>query len=252
MWVAQQEPSPPPGSHKPYDAAGTAPVGLGLLSAVAAVLLLANLDAALGAPFPGQTEPVELPRLIDGLQAKYSRMKGLAAGFIQIYQGPDGRTRRESGRLLLKRPGKARWDYSNPEAKHFISDGKNVFFYVEGEREATWSTIKASADPQIPFLFLLGRGNLRREFSRIELLSEAPIVTGNRVLLLAPRRAPEEFKRLIVEVNPATFQATRLTIFERNGARMDFILTDVREGFIAADSEFKFTPPPGVTLRRVQ
>ena len=192
----------------------------------------------------------DLGALIDGIQAKYSRMKGLSADFQQFYTGRDGRTLRESGRLLLKRPGKARWEYSSPERKLFVSDGKNVYFYVFGERQAAKSSIRASADPQIPFLFLLGRGNLRRDFSRIEMIGdEAPIIAGNRLLRLFPKRAPEEFKQLIVEVDPNSFEVRRLVIFERSGARMDFLLSNLRENYVAPDSEFQFNPPPGVTIR---
>jgi outer membrane lipoprotein carrier protein len=193
----------------------------------------------------------ELNSIIDGLQKKYAKMTGLAADFVQVYQGVDGRTIKESGRLLLKRPGKARWDYASPERKIFLADGKNIFFHVYGEPQATKASIKESADPQIPFLFLLGRGNLRRDFSRIELLSEERAVeAGNKMLRLIPNRAPEEFKKLLVEVNPVSFQVKRLVIFERNGARMDFTLTNTQENFAAADSEFRFTPPPGVTIRQ--
>ncbi|HXG66043.1 MAG TPA: outer membrane lipoprotein chaperone LolA [Blastocatellia bacterium] len=193
----------------------------------------------------------ELSAIIDGVQRKYSRMKGLAADFVQVYVGPDGRAARESGRVILKRPGKARWEYTSPERKTFVSDGKNIYFYVHGERHATRTGVKQSVDPQIPFLFLLGRGNLRRDFSRIELLSDEPAAgAGNRVLRLFPKRAPEEFKQLLAEVNPTTFEVRRLVIFERSGARMDFFLSNIRENYVAPDSEFQFTPPPGVTVRQ--
>ena len=193
----------------------------------------------------------DLSQLIDGIQAKYSRMKGLSADFQQVYTGRDGRTIRESGHLLLKRPGKARWDYTSPERKLFLSDGKSVYFYVPGERQAAKSSIRASADPQIPFLFLLGRGNLRRDFSKIEVITdEQPIGAGNRMLRLYPKRAPEDFKQLIVEVDPQSFEVRRLVIFERNGARMDFLLTNMRENYVAADGEFQFNPPPGVIVKQ--
>jgi outer membrane lipoprotein carrier protein len=209
--------------------------------AVVLLIALANLRA----------DAQDLSQLIDGIQAKYSRMKGLAADFQQVYTGRDGRTLRESGHLLLKRPGKARWDYTSPERKLFVSDGKNVYFYVAGERQAAKSSIRASADPQIPFLFLLGRGNLRRDFSKIEMINdESPVGAGNRMLRLFPKSAPEDFKQLIVEVSPESFEVRRLVIFERNGARMDFVLTNMRENHVAADSEFQFNPPAGVIVKQ--
>jgi outer membrane lipoprotein carrier protein len=197
--------------------------------------------------------PFDLNALIEGLQNKYSRMRGLEAEFTQVYRGPDGRVLRETGRLLLKRPGKARWEYTRPEKKLFVSDGKDIYFYVEGETQATRASVKESADPQIPFLFLLGRGNLRRDFSSIEAANdERPVAAGNVVLKLVPKRAPEEFKQLLVEVDPSSFEVKRMVIFERGGARMDFLLSNVRENYIAPDSQFQFSPPPGVTLKKAQ
>jgi len=199
------------------------------------------------------TQSTDLNAIIDGLQRKYSRMQGLEADFVQIYYGADGRVVRESGRLLLKRPGKARWEYSAPERKVFVSDGKNVFFHVFGEKNATRSSIKETADPQIPFLFLLGRGNLRRDFSRIEIATGEPAMgAGNHILRLFPKRAPEEFKQLLVEVSTASFEVRRMVIFERSGARMDFLLSNVRENYVAPDSRFQFTPPPGVIVKQAQ
>jgi outer membrane lipoprotein carrier protein len=193
----------------------------------------------------------DLNLLIDGLQRKYSRMQGLEADFVQVYYGADGRIARESGHLLLKRPAKARWDYASPERKLFVSDGKNVFFYVYGEKSATRSSMKETADPQIPFLFLLGRGNLRRDFSKIEVAAGEPaLVPGQLVLRLFPKRAPEEFKQLLVEVSPATFEVRRMVIFERSGARMDFLLSNLHENYVAPDNQFQFTPPAGVTIKR--
>ena len=202
---------------------------------------------------PGGIQSPDLNALIDGLQRKYSRMQGLQAGFVQIYYGADGRVLRESGQLTLKRPGKARWAYTSPERKLFVSDGKNVFFYVYGEKSATRSSIKEATDPQIPFLFLLGRGNLRRDFSRIEIAAGEPAIgAGNQVLRLFPKRAPEEFKQLLVEVAPGSFEVRRMVIFERSGARMDFLLTDLHENYVAPDAQFQFSPPPGVTTKAAE
>ena len=232
-----------------------------LLSASLAALLFVHLTIyarLFEAPLPTSTrietvQAVSLPELIDGLQSKYSRIRGIAADFVQVYQGSDGRTIRESGHLLLKRPSKARWDYAEPERKLFVSDGKDVFFYVLGEKHATRSAIKESVDPQIPFLFLLGRGNLRRDFSRIELVSaERPVTVGNVVLKLVPKRAPEEFRQLLVEVSPGSFEVKRLVIFERSGARMDFLLSNVQENYVAPDGQFQFTLPPGVTVKQAR
>ena len=220
---------------------------------VSMLIVLFAAIAVCGRSSNAAAQSADLNAWIDGLQRKYSSMQGLEADFVQAYYGADGRTIHESGRLLLKRPGKARWEYASPERKLFVSDGRNVFFYVYGEKNATRSSIKETSDPQIPFLFLLGRGNLRRDFSRIEIATgESAIGAGDQVLRLYPKRAPEGFKQLLVEVSPTTFQVRRMVIFERSGARMDFLLSNVRENYVAPESQFQFVPPAGVIVKRAE
>jgi outer membrane lipoprotein carrier protein len=223
---------------------------LPLLFALVQLTLLSGIVRSDSLP---TAQSYDLNNVIDGLQRKYSRMQGLGADFVQVYRGSDGRIIREAGQLLLQRPGKARWEYTSPERKLFLSDGKNVYFYVYGEKTATISPIKETVDPQIPFLFLLGRGNLRRDFSRIEIATgEASAGSDHQVLRLFPKKAPEEFKQLLVEVNSSSFEVKRMVIFERSGARMDFFLSNVRENFVAGDEQFRFTAPPGVVMKRAQ
>ncbi|MGH9823455.1 MAG: outer membrane lipoprotein chaperone LolA [Blastocatellia bacterium] len=199
----------------------------------------------------GSSQTPDLPALLEGLRKKYSRMQGISAEFVQTYIGNDGRVLKEAGRVLLKRPRKARWDYTTPERKVFLADGKSIYFYVYGEREATRASIKGSVDPQIPFLFLLSSINLNKEFSRIEIASsQTPVFKDDLMLHLVPKRAPEEFKSLYAEVNPKSMEVRRLLVGERNGTTMDFLLTNVRENSVAPDSEFVFSAPPGVAVRR--
>ena len=61
-----------------------------------------------------------------------------------------------------------------------------------------------------------------------------------------------EVKQLLVEVSPASYEVTGMVIFERSGARMDFLLSNVRENFIAPDGQFQFTAAPGLTVKRAQ
>src|SRR5574341_2340034 len=138
-------------------------------------------------PAPAISAQTELDQLINALQRKYNKLSSLAADFTQIYTAPGERTRRESGRVLLKKPGRMRWDYTSPETKLFVSDGKWVYEYVPAEGYATRSSVKESDDLRAPFAFLLGRGNLRRDFKRMEFVNESPAKAGNKILRMVPK-----------------------------------------------------------------
>ena len=189
----------------------------------------------------------DLASLINALQAKYNNLSTLAADFTQAYHAPGERARREGGKLLLKKPGRMRWDYTSPEKKLFISDGKWLYEYVEAERMATRSSVKESADLRAPFAFLLGRGNLRRDFKTIEFASEQPTRAGNRVLRLVPKRT-QDFRELLIEVEPGSLQLARLVLIDRNNARSDFLFSNVRENAPVSEAQFAFKAPAGVKV----
>jgi outer membrane lipoprotein carrier protein len=207
-----------------------------------AQLLIATL-LLFQAPEPAKP----LSRLVDDLQKKYDNLKSLSTDFVQVYTSGSERSRRETGRLLLKKPGKMRWDYSSPEAKVFVSDGKVIYEYVPSERLATRTPVKESDDLRAPFMFLLGRGNLRRDFKRIELGVEAPAKAGNHVLRLVPNRNGN-FRELLVEVDPDSLIIARLSIIESGGSRSDFIFSNMQENVHLADDRFTFKPPAGVRV----
>jgi outer membrane lipoprotein carrier protein len=189
----------------------------------------------------------ELDQLINALQAKYNKLSSLAADFTQVYHAPGERARRESGSLLLKKPGKMRWNYTAPESKQFISDGKWLYEYVAAEKLATRSAVKEANDLRAPFAFLLGRGSLRRDFKQIEFANEAPVKAGHRVLRLTPKRA-QSFRELLVEIEPHSLLLARLVLIDRNNARSDFLFSNVRENAPAGDAEFTFKAPAGVKV----
>jgi outer membrane lipoprotein carrier protein len=190
----------------------------------------------------------ELNQLISVLQNRYLRLESFTAEFSQIYVAPGEPVRRERGRLLLKKPGRMRWDYTAPEVKLYIADGKQVYEYVPAERLATRTKITETNDLRAPFLFLLGKGNLRRDFKTIEFAHEAPVYSGNRVLRLVPKRSQDLFRELFIELTPDRQQLVRLSFVDTNGARTDFLLGSIRENVPVEDSLFVFNPPKGTQI----
>ena len=205
------------------------------------LLILVTALLLLQIPVSAQTD---LDRLIDGLQARYGKMRGLAADFTQIYVDRAG----EQGSLLIKRPGKMRWEYTSPEPKLFLTDGRKVYFYVPAEKQMTITPIRESDDPRTPFLFLLGRSQLRKDFARISKAQEAPVRPGNVVLELVPKKSVSSFKYGYAEVDPQTAQVHRIALVNASGGRSDFLLTNLREDYTAEDDKFILKPPPGVRV----
>src|SRR5437899_1303855 len=104
----------------------------------------------------GQQGDLSVDRITDGVDRHYNDLNSLRAQFTETYRGA-GVTRSESGTLWLRRPGKMRWEYTEPKEKIFVSDGKTAYFYVPGERQAGKARIKDLDDLRSPLRYLLGK-----------------------------------------------------------------------------------------------
>ncbi|MBD0373909.1 MAG: outer membrane lipoprotein carrier protein LolA [Pyrinomonadaceae bacterium] len=184
--------------------------------------------------------------LIQKIEARYGRMRGLAAEFEQVYTGPGGRVRRESGRLFLARPRKMRWEYPG---KLFIVNGRDVWFYVMADREATHADTGSVSDERFPFLFLLGQTNLRRAFRSITIIDDGSAATDTRTLRLIPRSNSGDLRELFLNVT-TDGRILKVKMLDASGSQSEISLGNVRENYVAPPEAFQFIPPSGVTVRK--
>jgi outer membrane lipoprotein-sorting protein len=90
-------------------------------------------------------------------------------------------------------------------------------------------------------------GDLRRDFRTIEWAQETPVRAGFKVLRLVPKRE-QDFRELLLEIDPVSLQLSRLSFVDSDKSRSDFVFTNVRENTPASDLQFKFEPPAGVQV----
>ena len=125
-----------------------------LLSALAVSLLGAQQDPA-----------HELAKKVD---QHYNQLRSLKSTFTESYEGL-GMHRSESGTLLLVKPGKMRWDYTQPSGKVFVLDGQNAWFYTRGSAQVQKTPAKKLDDLRSPLRFLLGHTQLEKELTNLQL-----------------------------------------------------------------------------------
>ena len=119
-----------------------------------------------------------LDSLLKGVESRYNRAKTLQVLFHESYT-PQGKPRRsESGTLMLRKPGRMRWDYDQPKGKLFVSDGKSLWLYTPSENRAERMKVQESEDMRAPLAFLLGKLNFQKEFRNLE---GRPEGTGSRI-----------------------------------------------------------------------
>ena len=68
---------------------------------------------------------------------------------------------------MLRKPGRMRWEYSQPKGKLFVSDGKSLWLYTPADNRAEQMKLKESEDMHAPLAFLLGKLNFEKEFRNL-------------------------------------------------------------------------------------
>ena len=92
----------------------------------------------------------------------YNHLSSLRTHYTEHYNGM-GMDRAEEGTLLLKKPGRMRWNYADPVGKVFVLDGKFAWFYTPGDTQAQRIPAKELDDLRSPLRFLLGHTQLKKE-----------------------------------------------------------------------------------------
>ncbi len=187
---------------------------------------------------------IPIQQQAQALDEHYNHLRSLQAEFTETYRG-SGMDRAESGTLWLKKPGKMLWLYRSPKEKLFVSNGKDAWFYVPGDRQARETPVRMLDDIRSPLAFLLGKTKLTKE---LQGLSYAPDVTPEHpddvVIRGIPRGMEDRVSSVLLEIN-SQHQIDRILINQVDGSVTEYRFQHIQENVPVADSRFQFTPPPG-------
>jgi outer membrane lipoprotein carrier protein len=187
---------------------------------------------------------VNVNQLAAAVDAHYNHLRSLQAEFTEVYRG-SGMERTESGTLWLKKPGKMRWEYRSPREKLFVSDGRDVWFYVPADRQARKTAAKKLDDVRSPLAFLLGKTKLEKELQGLSLAPDVePVAAGNVVLRGVPQAMADQVSEILLEITP-DHQIARIVIQEVDGAATEYRFAGMEEDVAIGDGRFEFKPPAG-------
>ena len=206
------------------------------------------LVVAVAVASPRAADPTA-PELAQALQKKYDSIKDFSADFTHAYEGGVLKKQvTERGHLLVKKPGKMRWDYTAPDAKTFVSDGLKMYSYVPADKQVVVSPIPPEDEATTPTLFLAGKGNLTRDFTPSLVELPPGMAAGSRTLKLVPKARQRDYDWLMLVVDPATLSIRGLVTVDGQGGRSTFVFTKLQENVGLADKEFAFKIPRGVDV----
>ncbi len=204
-------------------------------------------DAGVAVPaLAARPMTAEVKTLVDRVQAFYEKTRDFKAGFKQQYTYKAfKRVQTSSGTVTFRKPALMRWEYEKPASKTFVLAGERVYVYDPEAKlvtRAAISTNRLSAS----VTFLWGKGRLADEFSIVHKACEK---CAGTLLEMTPLLPDPRFKKVLLEVDPATAQVIQSTVVDPDGSENAITFLDLKTNVGIDEAAFKISPPSDVQVQ---
>lgn len=180
------------------------------------------------------------------LQKKYDAIRDFTANFVHESEGGLLRKKQiEKGVVQVKKPGKMRWDYQSPEQKLFLSDGRRIYLHVPADNQVIISPVPDQDQATTAVLFLVGKGNLTRDFTVSYAEGGGP---DTYALRLQPKLPERDYDWLQLVVDRRSLQIRTLIAADGQGGRSTFQFSNFKENTGLSDKTFTFKIPRGADV----
>lgn len=183
--------------------------------------------------------------IVDSLQKNYDATADFVADFRQETEVKTlNRNLKSAGKLSFKRPGKMLWRYEEPKGQFVLADGKYLYFYQPEQNQVIKSPLKNAFRGDIPLSFLLGLGNLKKDFNATLKSAE----DNNYVLRLEPKGEAGGFSEILLAVNKTSFDILWVSVRDAANNLTTLRFSGMRKGVGLKDSLFQVQIPNGADV----
>src|ERR1700687_5839126 len=148
--------------------------------------------AGLAAQETTAAQSAELKSLLAHLQRHYQQTDSFSAAFKQTVARVGALPRDRAGTVYYRKPGRVRFEFGEPQPETIVSDGKLLYDYDPGLNQVMETPLKNAIKTQAVAAFLLGVGNVERDFKASRAAS--PANDGLTHLLLTPKRGGDDIE----------------------------------------------------------
>ena len=208
-----------------------------MFKAASLILLAAFLEVApvSAAPAAAASPAAEVEKYLSGLAS-------WTADFEQTIDDGHGNVLRSAaGRLYLQRPGKFRWDYSQPSEQLVLADGKQIWFYDKDLAQANVREMDTSL-ASTPASLLSGSGSVSAQFD----IKALPPSAGLQWFQLVPKHADTDFQ--LVRIGFDKGELRSMFLADKLNQITQLTFSNSKRNLPLAPDLFSFTPPPGVDV----
>jgi outer membrane lipoprotein carrier protein len=183
--------------------------------------------------------------VVDRLQRTYDATSDFIADFTQETEVKTlNRSLKASGKLFYKRPGKMLWRYDAPKDQFVLADGKHLYFYQPEQNQIIKSPLQNAFRNDIPLSFLLGLGNLKKDFNATLKATEE----SQHILRLEPRSDAGGYSDILMGVSKNTSDIVWVSVRDGAGNLTTIRFANMRKGAGVQDSLFKLQIPQGADI----
>ena len=171
-----------------------------------------------------------------------TKTQTMSANFKQTLKSNDGKMMQESaGVFYLQRPGKFRWNYTEPYPQEIVSDGEQVWIFDVDLEQVTVQK-QGAGKSNTPMALLQNRQKLEDAFEIHERGSDSGVYR----IELVNRQADSDFDRVMLGLDDKGLRFLQLhDQFEQT----TYIFFTELQSNPELDAElFEFTPPEGVDV----
>jgi outer membrane lipoprotein carrier protein len=206
------------------------------------IFILATTTAG---PYSSAADGRSADQIVDSLQKNYDATVDFVADFRQETEVKTlNRNLKAWGKLTFKRPGKMLWRYEEPKGQFVLADGKNLYFYQPEQNQVIKSPLSNAFRSDIPLSFLLGLGNLKKDFDAA--LKGAD--ENQYVLRLEPKGDLGGFSEVLVGVSRSTSDILWVSVRDAASNITTIRFSAMRKGIGVQESLFRFQLPDGVDV----
>jgi outer membrane lipoprotein carrier protein len=183
--------------------------------------------------------------VVDALQRSYDATVDFIADFRQETEVKTlGRSLKASGKLSFKRPGKMLWNYDTPKGQFVLADGKHLFFYQPEQNQVIKSPLKNAFRGDIPLSFLLGLGNLKKDFNATLKASDE----SQNILRLEPKGEAGGYSEILIGVSKSSSDILWVSVRDAASNLTTLRFSGMRKGVGIKDSLFQVQIPNGADV----
>jgi outer membrane lipoprotein carrier protein len=180
------------------------------------------------------------------LQGFVSKVQAATGNFSQYTVGTQGQTKpAQSGRFAFQRPGRFKWDVLKPYAQQIVSDGQQLFQFDPDLNQVTVRKVDQAIGSS-PAAILFGAGSLEQSFA----VTALPDKEGLSWLRAKPRNGEAGFVH--VDLGFSSGLPARIILLDAFGQSTHIELSGIVPNPTLAAETFRFVPPPGADVVRMQ